>query len=245
MTGTQSSKGHPFILGKTLGKAMGSVHLACPLGYVAGRTQILPGKMPRERASTGPTLGEDIFSRLSTTPKASGWEKNRSGNNFAEIKTEDKKINLHIPELLDELKALDVANEEAALVMDTKFPLILMAGTAYVHKRQPLMRDPAWNEGKRVCTLAMHPNDAASLKLTDGQQVRVITEAGSEEIELEVSDTAHIGHVVIPHGFGLVYNGRKYGANVNRLTKNTHRDQFGTPIHSICPLPGGGNLINI
>jgi hypothetical protein len=46
---------------------------------------------------------------------------------------------------------------------------------------------------------------------------------------------AQRGHVVMPHGFGLVYNGRKYGANVNRLTKNTHRDQFGTPIHRYVP----------
>jgi hypothetical protein len=43
--------------------------------------------------------------------------------------------------------------------------------------------------------------------------------------ELEVTEMAHKGHVVIPHGFGLVYDGKKYGANVNRLTKNTHRDQ--------------------
>jgi anaerobic selenocysteine-containing dehydrogenase len=97
------------------------------------------------------------------------------------------------------------------------------------------MRDPAWNEGKRSCTLAMHTADAEALKLTDGQQVRVTTEAGSEEIELEVTDTAKKGHVVIPHGFGLVYNGKKYGVNVNRLTKNTHRDQFGTPIHRYVP----------
>jgi hypothetical protein len=33
----------------------------------------------------------------------------------------------------------------------------------------------------------------------------------------------------------MIYNGVKYGANVNRLTKNTHRDQFGTPIHRFVP----------
>jgi anaerobic selenocysteine-containing dehydrogenase len=119
--------------------------------------------------------------------------------------------------------------------MPSEYPLILMAGRHISMNANTLMRDPAWNEGKRACTLAMHPSDAASLKLTDGQQVRVTTEAGSEEIELEVTDTAKRGHVVIPHGFGLVYNGKKYGVNVNRLTKNTHRDQFGTPIHRYVP----------
>ncbi|MDP2853423.1 MAG: hypothetical protein Q8O28_04150 [Smithellaceae bacterium] len=56
-----------------------------------------------------------------------------------------------------------------------------------------------------------------------------------KEVELEVTETARKGHVVIPHGFGMVYNGVKYGANVNRLTKNTHRDQFGTPMHRFVP----------
>jgi len=119
--------------------------------------------------------------------------------------------------------------------MPAEFPLVLMAGRHMSMNANTLMRDPAWNEGRRPCTLAMHPDDAAALNLKDGQQVRVTTEAGSEEIELEITETARRGHVVIPHGFGLVYNGVKYGANVNRLTKNTHRDQFGTPIHRFVP----------
>jgi anaerobic selenocysteine-containing dehydrogenase len=98
-----------------------------------------------------------------------------------------------------------------------------------------LMRDPAWNAGKRACTLAMHPADAETLKLMDGQQVRVTTEAGSVEIELEVTETASKGHVAIPHGFGLVYDGKAHGVNVNRLTKNTHRDFLGTPMHRYVP----------
>jgi anaerobic selenocysteine-containing dehydrogenase len=110
-----------------------------------------------------------------------------------------------------------------------------MAGKHFSMNANTLMRDPAWNEGKRPCTLAMHPEDAESLNLKDSQKVRVTTEAGSEEIELEITETAHKGHVVMPHGFGLIYNGVKYGANVNRLTKNTNRDQFGTPIHRYVP----------
>ena len=119
--------------------------------------------------------------------------------------------------------------------MPSQYPLILMAGRHTSMNANTMMRDPAWNEGKRACTLAMHPDDAAALNLKDGQQVRVTTEAGSEEIELEITETAHQGHVVIPHGFGMVYNGVKYGANVNRLTKNTHRDQFCTPMHRYVP----------
>jgi hypothetical protein len=41
--------------------------------------------------------------------------------------------------------------------------------------------------------------------------------------------------VLIPHGFGLNYDGQVYGINVNRLTKNTHRDPIGTPLHRFVP----------
>ena len=119
--------------------------------------------------------------------------------------------------------------------MTSDFPLVLMAGRHISMNANTLMRNPAWNEGKRACTLAMHPADAEALHLKDGQRVRITTEAGSEEIELEVTDTARKGHVVIPHGFGLVYEGKPYGVNVNRLTKNTNRDRFGTPMHRFVP----------
>jgi anaerobic selenocysteine-containing dehydrogenase len=220
----EALKSMPFILGKTLGKALGSVHLAALWGLLQVAPKAFHENAARAGFKPGATLGEEIFQRI-IDPE----------NNFAEIKTADGKINLYIPELLDELQSIYAATEEALLAMDVKFPLVLMAGRHISMNANTLMRDPAWNEGKRACTLAMHPDDAKALNLTDGQQVRVTTEAGSEEIELEVTDTAHRGHVVMPHGFGLVYNGVKYGANANRLTKNTHRDQFGTPIHRYVP----------
>jgi len=99
-----------------------------------------------------------------------------------------------------------------------------------------LMRDPAWNKNRRACTLAMNPEDAGALRLKDAQMVKVATEAGEVEIELEVTDAARAGQVIIPHGFGLEYKGSVYGANVNRLTKNTHRDELaGTPLHRYVP----------
>ena len=235
MAEPKALKSMPFILGKTLGKVMGSVHLAALWGMLQAAPKSFHENAARAGFKPGETLGEEVFQQIIDHPEGIWVGKVDPENNLLELKTDDGKIGLNIPELIDELKSVDAANEEAALVMDSEFPLVLMAGRHISTNANTLMRDPAWNEGKRACTLAMHPNDAVSLKLTDGQQVRVITEAGSEEIELEVTDMAHIGHVVIPHGFGLVYNGKKYGANVNRLTKNTHRDQFGTPIHRYVP----------
>jgi anaerobic selenocysteine-containing dehydrogenase len=235
MTEPQALKAMPFILGKTLGKALGSVHLAALWGMLQVAPKSLYKNAIRAGFKSGATLGEELFQQILDHPEGIWVGKVDPENNLAEVKTEDGKINLHIPELLDELQSIDTQKEEAALVTPPEFPLILMAGRHISTNANTLMRDPAWNEGKRACTLAMHPADAEAMSLKDGQQVRVTTEAGTEEIELEVTETAHQGHVAIPHGFGMVYNGVKYGANVNRLTKNTHRDQFGTPIHRYVP----------
>ena len=98
-----------------------------------------------------------------------------------------------------------------------------------------MMRDPEWNKGKRACTLAVNPQDAETLGIVDKQMVKVVTEAGEETIEAQVTTDARRGQVVFPHGFGMVYDGVKYGANVNRLTKNTNRDFVGTPMHRYVP----------
>ena len=42
--------------------------------------------------------------------------------------------------------------------------------------------------------------------------------------------------VLMPHGLGLIYDGKKFGPGVNRLTKNTYRDPIaGTPLHRYIP----------
>ncbi|HXX36144.1 MAG TPA: molybdopterin-dependent oxidoreductase [Thermodesulfobacteriota bacterium] len=225
----------PFILGKTLGKATGSVHKAALWGMLQTAPKAFHENAARAGFQPGPALGEKIFQEITDHPEGIWVGRIDPEKNLEHIATEDGRICLLIPELLDELRDIEPQKEEAALVPDPRFPLVLMAGRHISTNANTLMRNPAWNEGKRDCTLAMHPADAEALKLKDGQTVRVITEAGSEEIELEVTDTAHQGHVAIPHGFGIVYDGEKYKANVNRLTKNTNRDRFGTPMHRYVP----------
>ena len=120
--------------------------------------------------------------------------------------------------------------------MGRDFPLVLMAGRHFDYNANTIMRDPEWNGERRPCTLLMHAADAASLGLRDGAMVRVKTEAGEQELPLEITDAARKGHVVIPHGFGLSYQGRVHGANANRLAKNTNRDPLAaTPYHRFVP----------
>ena len=134
------------------------------------------------------------------------------------------------------LQYIQALSEAGLLEADEAYPLVLVAGRHMDMNANTLMRDPAWNKGRRACTLAMNPNDAGALGLSDGERVKITTDAGEVEIELEVTLSTRSGQVIIPHGFGLVYNGEAYGANVNRLTKNTHRDRLaGTPLHRYVP----------
>jgi len=74
------------------------------------------------------------------------------------------------------------------------------------------------------------------LDLKDGEKISVITEASRIVLPVEISTVAAKGVLVIPHGFGLLYQGEAYGANVNLLTKNTRRDRMtATPLHRFVP----------
>ena len=225
----------PFVLGKTLGKAMGSVHKSLIWGLLQKTPKSFQESAVRAGLPAGMALPAAIFRQLVEHPEGIVIGRMDPDRNLEELRTKDGRVNLHIPELMDELAAIDAAREEHALKPDPAFPLVLMAGRHTSMNANTLMRNPEWNQGLRACTLAMHPADAETLQLSDGQQVRITTEAGSEEIELEITDTAREGHIAIPHGFGLVYDGKDYGVNVNRLTKNTHRDRFCTPMHRYVP----------
>jgi anaerobic selenocysteine-containing dehydrogenase len=225
----------PYILAKTLGKKLGSVNQAS----LWGRMQTLPTPAQERAANAGftpgPGLGEEIFQAILNHPQGLfvGQVDPETWDYFQALATEDGRINLNVPEMIDWLKEIEPTIEAEKLKENEKqFPLILSAGRHWDVNANTNMRDPVWNQGKRACTLTMHPRDAEKTSLADGQMVRVTTEAGAEVIELEVTDNTRPGYVVMPHGFGLVHNGATYGANSNRLAKNTHRDRLaGTPLH--------------
>jgi anaerobic selenocysteine-containing dehydrogenase len=224
-----------FIAAKTLGKAIGSAHLASLFTMFLQRSQANQEEATRAGFAAGPDQGLDIYQAIINHPEGVLVGIRDPEKNFEALATENGKIKLYNSEVDDWIKKINPVDEEEQLKTNERFPLILMAGRHMDMNANTMMRDPAWNEGRRPCTLAMNPSDAEKLGFADRQMVKVITEAGEETIEVEVTETARKGQVIIPHGFGLVYDGVKYGANVNRLTKNTHRDQFGTPIHRYVP----------
>ena len=96
---------------------------------------------------------------------------------------------------------------EALKKGEEEYPLIMSSGLHFDGNANTQMRDPAWNEGKTYHWFRMHPDDASQQGLENGQIVRVITEAGQEQVELKIDATTRPGYALMPHGFGLVHNG--------------------------------------
>ena len=225
----------PFVLAQTLGQTWDSAAKAALWGMLMTAPKVFRENAARAGFESGIDQGDRIFQALLDTPQGLWVGEADVENPMASIKTSSGKIEVYIPELKEQAMAIDADSEADGLQMPAEFPLILNAGRHMMTNANTLMRNPEWNKDKRACTVALNPLQAEALGLHDGQQVRVATESGSEVGELQVSEQVRRGMVLIPHGFGLLYNGEVYGINVNRLTKNTHRDPLGTPLHRYVP----------
>jgi anaerobic selenocysteine-containing dehydrogenase len=225
----------PFIAAKTLGNAIGSAHLASYFTGFLQRSPLKQEEAARVGFDAGPDQGLALYQAIIDHPEGVLVGVQDIGKNLGRLATKDGRVRLHIAEVEDWIKEISPGEEEKRLKVDAEFPLILMAGRHMDMNANTGMRDPAWNKDRRACTLAINPSDAETLGIVDKQRVKVITEAGEEKIEVEVTTDARKGQVIIPQGFGLVYDGVTYGANVNRLTKNTNRDFVGTPMHRYVP----------
>ncbi len=226
----------PFILAKTLGKTLDSANLAALWGLLQTSPKRFQEDATRVGFTPGPLMGEEIFKAILDHPEGIWVGRSDPEKNLDALATEDKRLHIHIPEMAEWIQSIDAESEATALDEYKEWPFTLMAGRHMDMNANTLMRDPSWNRGRSACTLAMNPGDAESWGFEDGQTVRVSTDAGAVEIELEVTESTRSGQVIMPHGFGLIYEGEAYGANVNRLTKNTHRDKLaGTPLHRFVP----------
>ncbi len=80
-------------------------------------------------------------------------------------------------------------------------------------------------KGKHVCTMLIHPDDAADRGLHDGSLARVTSAVGSIDVPVEISDTMMPGVVCMPHAWGHNRPGTRLsvanahpGASLNDIT---------------------------
>jgi len=225
----------PFIVEKTLGQNLKSAHLAAVWGLLVMYPQHAADELVRAGYELTPFLGNDLFQKLLDCPGGILIGKLDPDKNLEKLRTPDKKIHLYIEEMAEWIHEIEPDAEKAA-IDNRKFPLVLVAGRHFPYTANSIMRDPGWNAHKSVCTALMNEKDTRVLGIEDGNEAWVATETSRVKIPVEISNVAVPGTVIIPHGFGLNYMGRDYGVNVNRLTKNTHRDRLaGTPLHRYVP----------
>jgi anaerobic selenocysteine-containing dehydrogenase len=160
------------------------------------------------------------------------WEES-----FARVTTPNRRIQLAVPELFDELAGLAAERSSP----DAQFPLVLSAGERRSFTANTIIRNPAWRKKDRTGALRMHPDDARAVGVTDGGRVRLSTRRGSAEVAVEISERMRPGHISLPNGLGLDFpdaNGTRSATGVapNELTRSEDRDWLaGTPWHKHTP----------
>ncbi|MER5633992.1 molybdopterin oxidoreductase family protein [Streptomyces nitrosporeus] len=98
--------------------------------------------------------------------------------------------------------------------------------------------------GSNVCTLQIHPEDAARAGLADGDRARITAAGGTVEAPAELTDSVRPGVVSLPHGWGhgrpgtrLSVAAREPGVNVNQLLDGTLLDPLsGTAVLNAVPV---------
>ncbi|MEU6046104.1 molybdopterin-dependent oxidoreductase [Streptomyces griseus] len=146
-------------------------------------------------------------------------------------------------ELLPEPIAADLPRLRRALG-DRPAPLVLV-GRRHLRSNNSWMHNVgSLTGGSNVCTLQIHPDDAARLGLVDGATARIESSGGGIEAPTEITDTVRSGVVSLPHGWGHNRPGTRMsvaaadpGANVNQLLDGTLLDPLsGTAVLNAIPV---------
>src|SRR6185369_15813379 len=158
--------------------------------------------------------------------------------------TADKLIDL-APEVLvnDLARVKERLLDSDALNSNSHLLLIgrrqLRGSNSWMHNYQRLVKG---NPAKPLCTILMHPTDAANRDLIAGQKVLVRSRVGSVVLPLEITEEMMPGVVSIPHGWGHNRPGNQIevaqqhaGESINDLTDNRAIDAVcGTADFIVC-----------
>ena len=226
----------PFVLAETLGEVMASPHQAFLWGLLWSAPAPIKEAMARAGFPEGPDQAGAALKAILENRQGIWLGLLDPDQNLDFVATNDNRILFNDPELMDWMIHVTPQSETLDLAPDPAFPLVLMAGWHMDATANTLMRDPAWNRGRRVGCLAVHADDAEILCLADGDKALLTTKAGQVEAEVQISPFTRAGMVLMPQGFGLDFGDETVGVNVNLLTDAGHRDRLaGTPYHRRVP----------
>lgn len=137
------------------------------------------------------------------------------------IGTPDRKVRLAPTDFLDAIRAVI----DAPAATPTPGYDLQLIGRRHLRSNNSWLHNiPSMMKGRDRCTVLMHPDDAATRGLTDGDRATVGSATGSIVVPVEISDDIRPGVVAIPHGWGHAEPGVGWtvaaaqpGVNVNLL----------------------------
>jgi hypothetical protein len=227
----------PVLLYETLGRSLADGLAPAALFWAAAQTCAAryPDSVRRAGfAGEGASLGDALFEAIITRREGVLITSDPYSVSFDRLETDEGRIRLLIPELLEEFSLL--RDEEPALA-SPDFPFILAAGERRGTTANTVFRDPGWRKKDSEGALRICPADAQELGIANGGRVRITTKRGCAEAVAEITDTLRSGHVTLPNGLGLGYpdkDGQRtvHGVAPNELTVSEDRDWLaGTPWH--------------
>ncbi len=125
----------------------------------------------------------------------------------------------------------DLPNLEATIDARTNGEYLLVgrrhlrSNNSWMHNIDVLVK------GRDRCTLLIHPDDAAALRIDDGHMAEVASAAGKVVAPVEVTEDIMVGVVSLPHGWGHDREGMatsvaaaRPGVNSNTLSDETDLD---------------------
>jgi formate dehydrogenase len=232
----------PYVLYRTLGPALPEgAEAAAAYWLLAQRfaTEHAEAVVRAGFSGQGLELGNALFEGILQGRSGVVFSKSDIANSFVELGFADNKIRLAVGEMLDEVASL--ASLEDLVPKDPDFPLLLAAGERRAYTANTIVRDPGWVKKPSAAALAVNPHDAAQCGVGDGEQVRLVTQAGAANVLITVDDRMMRGTLSLPNGLGLLYpdsEGKEamLGVAPNELTTTGLRDKFlGTPLHKHVP----------
>jgi formate dehydrogenase len=227
----------PVILYETLGRSLGEGLAPAALFWAAAQDCAARYPDSVRRAGfegEGEALGNELFRSILSRAEGVVITSDLYETSFERIATDQGRIQLRIPELLEEF--IGLAAEEP-FSPDPEYPFILAAGERRGTTANTIFRNPAWRKKDAEGALRMSPKDAEDLGVAAGGRVRITTRRASAETVVDITDTLRPGHVTLPNGLGLEYpdgaGGRTvHGVAPNELTSIEDRDWLaGTPWH--------------
>lgn len=239
------------IIDRALGKAV-----ADPLSPVHGRD---PAGLSAELTGrTGAERRLDLMLRLG--PYGDGFGTDPDGLSLERLLAHPHGIDLgplapRVPEVLTTRSgrvelfpapiAADLPRLRRALGGRTDPEALVLVGRRHLRSNNSWLHNvAALRGGSNVCTLQIHPEDAARLGLTDGAPATVTADGGELTVPVEVTDGVRTGVVSLPHGWGHNRPGTRMsvaaaqpGVNVNQLLDGSRLDPLsGTAVLNAIPV---------